>query len=57
MMGLTNTSQPDKVHKADISIGKNYLSEDEINMLKLIGSQADVYAGLDRKAEARFDSQ
>lgn len=44
MMGLTNTSQPDKVHKADISIGKNYLSEDEINMLKLIVEQFLAYA-------------
>ena len=43
-MGLTNTSQPDKVHKADISIGKNYLSEDEINMLKLIVEQFLAYA-------------
>ncbi|WFE86240.1 RhuM family protein [Parabacteroides chongii] len=43
-MGLTNTSQPDKVHKADISISKNYLSEDEINMLKLIVEQFLAYA-------------
>ena len=36
MMGLTSTLKEGKVTKADALIGKNYLNEDEINMLKLI---------------------
>lgn len=35
-MGLTSTSVPNKVRKRDIEIGKNYLKEDEIRLLKLI---------------------
>lgn len=44
MMGLTSTSHPNKVLRADISIGKNYLSEEEIKMLKLIVEQFLAYA-------------
>lgn len=29
-MGLTSTSLPNKVRKADVEIGKNYLNEEEI---------------------------
>lgn len=36
MMGLTSTSKPEKVTKADVLIGKNYLNEEEIGILKLI---------------------
>lgn len=43
-MGLTSTSLPDKVRKADIEIGKNYLSEEEIGLLKLIVEQFLAYA-------------
>lgn len=44
MMGLTSTSCPDKVRKADIAIGKNYLNEEEIGMLKLIVEQFLAFA-------------
>ena len=44
LMGLTSTSHPEKVVKSDISIGKNYLNEEEINMLKLIVEQFLAYA-------------
>lgn len=44
MMGLTSTSHPDKVVKADITVGKNYLNEEEISMLKLIVEQFLAFA-------------
>lgn len=44
LMGLTSTSCPDKVRKADIAIGKNYLNEEEIGMLKLIVEQFLAFA-------------
>lgn len=44
MMGLTSTSYTDKVRKADIAIGKNYLNEEEIGMLKLIVEQFLAFA-------------
>ena len=44
LMGLTSTAYPDKVLKSDIVIGKNYLSEEEINMLKLIVEQFLAFA-------------
>lgn len=44
MMGLTSTTYPDKVLKTDIAIGKNYLNEEEINMLKLIVEQFLAFA-------------
>lgn len=43
-MGLTSTSVPNKVRKNDIEIGKNYLDEDEIRLLKLIVEQFLAYA-------------
>lgn len=43
-MGLTSTSVPNKVRKADVEIGKNYLSEEEIDLLKLIVEQFLAYA-------------
>ncbi len=43
-MGLTSTSLPNKVLKTDITIGKNYLNEDEIRILKLIVEQFLAYA-------------
>lgn len=44
MMGLTSTSHPDKVVKADITVGKNYLNEEEVSMLKLIVEQFLAFA-------------
>lgn len=44
MMGLTSTSNVAKVRKQDISVGKNYLQEDEMMALKLIVEQYLAYA-------------
>ena len=44
LMGLTSTTYPEKVLKADTTIGKNYLNEEEIKMLKLIEEQFLAYA-------------
>ena len=44
LMGLTSTTYPEKVLKADITIGKNYLNEEEIKILKLIEEQFLAYA-------------
>ena len=44
MMGLTSTSTDSKVRKQDITIGKNYLQEDELKALKLIVEQYLAYA-------------
>ena len=44
LMGLTSTTYPEKVLKADTTIGKNYLNEEEIRMLKLIVEQFLAYA-------------
>ena len=43
-MGLTSTSLPNKVRKADVEIRKNYLNEEEIGILKLIVEQFLAYA-------------
>ena len=43
-MGLTSTSLPNKVSKTDVEIGKNYLTEEEIGLLKLIVEQFLAYA-------------
>ena len=51
MMGLTSTLKEGKVTKADALIGKNYLNEDEINMLKLIVEQFLAYAEAQALAE------
>lgn len=44
LMGLTSTTYPEKVLKADTTIGKNYLNEEELKMLKLIVEQFLAYA-------------
>ncbi|MDD4514827.1 virulence RhuM family protein [Massilibacteroides sp.] len=44
MMGLTSTEKTGKVLKSDVSIGKNYLSEEEIQSLKLIVEQFLAFA-------------
>ncbi len=44
MMGLTSTENAGKVLKSDTIIGKNYLSEDEIKILKLIVEQFLAFA-------------
>lgn len=51
MMGLTSILKEGKVTKADALIGKNYLNEDEINMLKLIVEQFLAYAEAQALAE------
>ncbi len=43
-MGLTSTQFPQKVRKADIEVGKNYLKEDELSGLKLIVEQYLAFA-------------
>ena len=43
-MGLTSTSLLNKVSKTDVEIGKNYLTEEEIGLLKLIVEQFLAYA-------------
>lgn len=43
-MGLTSTQLPQKVRKADVEIGKNYLKEDELAGLKLIVEQYLAFA-------------
>jgi hypothetical protein len=44
MMGLTSTETAGKVRKTDIQVGKNYLQEDEIQLLKLIVEQFLAFA-------------
>ena len=44
MMGLTSTENAGKVLKSDIGIGKNYLNEDEMKILKLIVEQFLAFA-------------
>ena len=44
MMGLTSTETAGKVRKTDIQVGKNYLQEDEIQVLKLIVEQFLAFA-------------
>ncbi|MDO4779949.1 MAG: virulence RhuM family protein [Bacteroides sp.] len=51
LMGLTSTEKVGKVTKADIKIGKNYLKEEEINILKLIVEQFLAYAEAQAMAE------
>ena len=43
-MGLTSTEKEGKVRKADIEIGKNYLTEEEVGLLKLIVEQYLAFA-------------
>lgn len=49
MMGLTTTKVPGKVRKADVTTGKNYLTEEELQALKLIVEQYLAFA----EAQAR----
>lgn len=51
LMGLTSTENIGKVTKYDIKIGKNYLKEEEINILKLIVEQFLAYAEAQAMAE------
>lgn len=44
MMGLTSTEVAGKVRKSDIQTGKNYLTEDEMKVLKLIVEQFLAFA-------------
>lgn len=44
LMGLTSTEVPGKVLKRDITIGKNYLKEEEMQQLKLIVEQFLAFA-------------
>lgn len=44
MMGLTSTENTGKVLKSDVGIGKNYLNEDEMKILKLIVEQFLAFA-------------
>lgn len=43
-MGLTSTEKQGKVLKSDIDVGKNYLSEDEVGLLKPIVEQYLAFA-------------
>lgn len=43
-MGLTSTERQGKVLKSDIDVGKNYLTEDEMSLLKLIVEQYLAFA-------------
>lgn len=43
-MGLTSTEREGKLLKSDIDVGKNYLNEDEIALLKLIVEQYLAFA-------------
>lgn len=44
MMGLTSTEHSEKVCKKDVGVGKNYLSEQELQALKLIVEQYLAFA-------------
>ena len=44
MMGLTSTEATGKVLKSDVGIGKNYLNEEEMKILKLIVEQFLAFA-------------
>ena len=44
MMGLTSTSKPGRITKTDVNTGKNYLTESELNNLKLIVEQYLAFA-------------
>lgn len=44
MMGLTSTETTGRVLKSDVGVGKNYLNEDEMKILKLIVEQFLAFA-------------
>lgn len=50
MMGLTTTKVPGKVRKADVTTGKNYLTEKELQALKLIVEQYLAFAEVQARA-------
>lgn len=50
MMGLTSTENQGKVLKSDITVGKNYLNEDEMEILKLIVEQFLAFAEAQAKS-------
>lgn len=50
MMGLTSTETTGNVLKSDIAVGKNYLKEDEIEILKLIVEQFLAFAEAQAKS-------
>lgn len=51
MMGLTTTKIFGKVRKADVIIGKNYLTEEELQSLKLIVEQYLAFAEAQARAQ------
>ena len=51
MMGLTTTKISGKVRKADVIIGKNYLTEEELQSLKLIVEQYLAFAEAQARAQ------
>ena len=51
MMGLTTTKVPGKVRKADVTTGKNYLTEEELQALKLIVEQYLAFAEVQARAQ------
>ena len=50
-MGLTTTKTPGKVRKADVMVGKNYLTEEELQALKLIVEQYLAFAEAQARAQ------
>lgn len=51
MMGLTTTKVPGKVRKTDVTTGRNYLTEEELQALKLIVKQYLVFAEVQARAQ------
>lgn len=50
MMGLTTTKVLDKVRQADVTTGRNYLTEEELQALKLIVEQYLAFAEVQARA-------
>ena len=55
MMGLTTTKVPGKVRKTDVTTGKNYLTEEELQALKLIVEQYLAFAEAQARAQRPMD--
>lgn len=51
MMGLTTMKVPGKVRKTDVTTGKNYLTEEELQALKLIVEQYLAFAEAQARAQ------
>ena len=51
MMGLATTKVPGKVRKTDVTTGKNYLTEEELQALKLIVEQYLAFAEAQARAQ------